>query len=134
MKNILTVIFILAIIFSGCKKAGEGGSTTIDVRVLDTNAVPVYHAKVYVQYNTLERSGNPEIKFDDSLSTNFKGQAVFTQLRRGDYFFYAVYTDTVRLDSLSPVTEVKFTGGEGIHIRNNSLERAVVINLEKSEE
>ncbi len=81
-------------------------------------------------YNTLERSGNPEIKFDDSLSTNFKGQALFNGLRKGDYYFYAVYSiDSVKTDSLSLPSTLKLTGGKGIHIRNNSLERALVINL-----
>lgn len=89
MKNIL-LIFLLALFFLSCEKAGEGGKSYVVVHgIYENTGTP--GAVVYCKFN--EESYNPNWVGGDIQDTiNNFSEIEFGPLRRGHYYFYSVYT------------------------------------------
>lgn len=128
---VLTWGFICFILIS-CSKPGKGGDTDIDIRVLDENAVPVVDVPVYIQYGTQTADGNPEKNHDDVITTNYKGQAVFENMRKGEYFFFArAILDTTYKDTSNQIQTIVWgEGNTNVRIATRDQEKTAIINLE----
>ena len=124
MKNILlSFLCICFIAFYSCVKPGKGGKAILSVHVFegespcneaDKTVVP--NAFVYIKYGGTE--ADPDVSsYDDKQLTDFGGKTVFTNLKRGDYYIYAVK------DTLNKT----LAGGAQFDIRNRIGEREIVI-------
>jgi hypothetical protein len=123
MKNILFVIFIISLLSSCKKEAGEGGLASIkgkvqtDLRLVPSNPVTFQYSRpgvdeeVYIIYG--DNTGP-----DDRVWTNYKGEFEFRNLRPGDYKIYAYSRDTtgsaqVNMQRMPVVREVKIEDRKG---------------------
>jgi len=124
MKKILFTCFCIAFIaFASCVKPGKGGKAILSIHVFegvspcdenDKTVVP--NAIVWIKYGGT--GPEPDVSsYDDSQLTDFGGKTVFKNLKRGDYYLYAVK------DTLSTT----ITGGAQFDIRNRIGEREIVI-------
>ena len=105
MRNTL-FIFLATVIFISCQKdAGEGGTSTIEGKVIyffrvfdnvsgvfDTTFYPKSEKDVYIIY-----SSNEAELYDDKFETDFNGKYRFEYLRKGDYTIMT-YVDSVILN------------------------------------
>ncbi|MFY7707348.1 MAG: hypothetical protein ACOVQ5_04650 [Flavobacteriales bacterium] len=123
MKNILFVIFIISLLSSCKKEAGEGGLASIkgkvqtDLRLVPSNPVTFQYSRpgvdeeVYIIYG--DNTGP-----DDRVWTNYKGEFEFRNLRPGDYKIYVYSRDTtgsaqVNMQRMPIVREVKIEDRKG---------------------
>lgn len=86
----LVILFALTISFVSCEKAGEGGKSTVIVHgMFENTGTP--GAIVYVKFN--ETAYSPIWSGGDIQDTidNFS-EVEFGPLKRGDYYFYSIYT------------------------------------------
>lgn len=135
MKKILLTCFCIAFVsFSSCVKPGKGGKAILSVHVfegassddpeggcandLDKTVVP--NAIVYIKYGGTGEDSEIS-NYDDLQSTDFGGKTVFKNLKRGDYYLYAVK------DTVIGFTSITLTGGSQFDIRNRIGEREIVI-------
>lgn len=128
MKKILLTCFCIAFVaFSSCVKPGKGGKAILSVHVFegdspcnDQDKTVVPNAIVYIKYGGTGE--DPEISnYDDFQLTDFGGKTVFKNLKRGDYYLYAVK------DTAIGITSITLTGGSQFDIRNRIGEREIVI-------
>ena len=103
------VFFLSIIIISSCdKEAGEGGTSTINGKVIyfttsyntqtssmDTISFPKSEEDVYIIY-----SDNEEEIYDDNFETDWNGNFHFQFLRKGDYTIYT-YADSTDVDNIT---------------------------------
>jgi len=117
MKKILFVV-ALAVLSSSCKKEGPGGEAELSVFVKHHGkAIP--GSIVYIKYGADEFPGEDVTKYDDSKVTEtsgaLAGHAHFPDLRKGDYYLYAV-----GLDSISPGQVLPVKGGIPVEVKSKS--------------
>ena len=89
MKKILLLILIL-FVFGACEKAGTGGKAKVIVSGLYENS-GTPGAVVYCKFG--ETTYNPSWVGGDLQDTiNNFSEVEFGPLKRGDYYFYSMYT------------------------------------------
>ena len=116
----LTLTFLsLSLFISSCSKnnAGKGGNAQITVKVIDGNA-NVAGAEVKVMYNARTYPG-ATASYSETVTADNTGDAVFGNLRRGDYYFYSA--DTLR------------EGGAFMNIASKFGETHVVIDFNEAD-
>lgn len=89
MKNLALLLFLF-VSFAACEKAGTGGRANVIVGgIFEGTGTP--GAIVYVKFN--ETTYNPNWVGGDLEDTiNNFSEVEFGPLKRGDYYFYSVYT------------------------------------------
>jgi hypothetical protein len=95
MKSISSIVLLVAatLVISCKKDPGPGGDTTIAALVKHHDrAIP--GATVYVKYGAKEFPGDSPSNYDASEVADVEGHTHFEDLKRGDYFFYAVGYDS----------------------------------------
>ena len=114
MSRIITFLLVVFFVSSCEKKAGEGGTSTIQGSVyklstyynvltqqVDTISYQLDSKKdVYLIY-----SDNENDFYDDNVETNWNGQYRFEYLRKGNYtlFVYSDSTDALNLSYEYPI-------------------------------
>jgi hypothetical protein len=125
MKNsiqFIPAVFVMSILASCEKEAGDGGNSSIsgavhkELRVVLNNAstvvgtYPAADAEVYIQY------GN-HVSPDDKVQTNYDGEFEFLYLRPGIYRLYVFSKDTNAVavpwdeDHMTILQELEITEG-----------------------
>jgi len=100
MKSIslILTLFICTAFISSCNKynAGTGGKAKITVKVINGN-VNVPNVDVKVMYKATAFPGT-EASYNNTVLADNTGDAIFDDLKRGNYYFYctAVVDDTLR--------------------------------------
>ena len=93
MKSTLLIltIFIFTAIVSGCRKynAGTGGKAQITVKIINGN-VNIPNADVHVMYNATSFPGTTAV-YGNTVAADNTGDAVFEDLKRGNYYFYCSF-------------------------------------------
>lgn len=121
MRNlsIILIAFCFMTSITSCSKdnAGPGGQSQINVKVLNGNS-NVPDAEVKVLYNARTYPGS-SASYSASSTADHKGNAVFKDLRRGDYYFYSA-VETV---------DTIYEGGAYVRIRNSKGETHIVIDF-----
>lgn len=82
-----------------CTKAGSGGKCSITATVMHENKY-VPFAQVYIKYNVNEFPGSDVSVYEATELANNEGIVVFDELKRGDYYLYAIGYDTVANDNV----------------------------------
>jgi hypothetical protein len=95
MKAKISIAIMLAamVAITACKKEGTGGSTTV-ATIVKHHEKLIPGATIYVKYGAKESPGADVSVYDESRVADAAGHAHFENLRRGDYFFYAVGYDS----------------------------------------
>lgn len=93
-STIITVVLIIltGFIFSCKKEPGKGGKADVHVKVIRGDK-SIVGAKVQVKYGASSFPG-ATATYDDKATTDQLAGCTFSDLRKGDYYFYASYTDT----------------------------------------
>ena len=128
MKKILFTCFCVAFVaFSSCVKPGKGGKAILSIHVFegvspcnDDDKTVVPNAIVYIKYGGTVEDADVS-NYDDLQLTDFGGKTVFTNLKRGEYYLYAVK------DTVIGTSNMTITGGASFDIRNRIGEREIVI-------
>ena len=93
MKSTLLIlhIFIFTAFVSGCRKysAGTGGKAQITVKIINGN-VNIPNADVQVMYNATSFPGTTAV-YGNTVAADNTGDAVFEDLKRGNYYFYCSF-------------------------------------------
>lgn len=84
---------LLAGILLGCKTEGFDGDGSISGKVV-RNGIKISGATVYVKFHAKESPGSRESDFDASVSTYASGNYTVAQLKRGDYYLFAIGYDS----------------------------------------
>ena len=118
-KIILPCLCLVLLTVVSCTKPGTGGKATLSVHVFSgvcdgTNRTVVPEAFVFISYGGTSVDVVTE-NYDDMQIADFGGKTVFDELRRGDYYLYAISKDGTE------------TGGTHFEIKNKIGEREVVI-------
>lgn len=123
MNRLLFLFFTLVFFtFSSCEKgAGKGGKAKIHVTVINGN-LNVAGANLKIKYGATNYS--PNVSFDDTGITDTYGDFTFADLRRGDYYIYAMVPDT---------TSAPLEGGAHVLINNKPGETHVVIDFSEED-
>lgn len=113
------LIILLIGFFASCQKgAGPGGKATIHVRLIN-GINNVGNIDVKVKYGASSFPGT-NVTYDNTVMADYSGHADFEDLRRGDYYFYASYTDT---------SGSLIEGGAHVLINNKPYETHTVIDF-----
>ena len=114
MKNFIYILFLLLLVCSCEKEAGEGGTSSIEGSVYKIstyyNVLTQQNDTVYYQLDSGEDiyiiySDDENDFYDDNVETNWNGQYRFDYLRKGDYivFIYADSTDNLNVSYDYPI-------------------------------
>jgi hypothetical protein len=106
----LSLVLVLALGFSACKKNQTGGKASVK-GVVAHHGKPIADAYVYIKFNATEFPGEDFKMYDTYVKANSTGNYSIP-LYKGSYYLYAKGYD---LDIPSPF-EVK--GGTSFSIRN----------------
>lgn len=92
---VILSIFILTTLFSSCAKynAGTGGKAKVTVKVIHGNT-NINGIDVQVMYRATEFPGT-NANYNNTILVNNTGNAIFDNLKRGNYYFYC----TAMIDS-----------------------------------
>ncbi len=112
-------ILLLLVPFISCEKAGTGGKAQINITVQNNGSL-VPFALVKVRYGANAFPGS-NANYNNEIEADHTGLAVFENLRKGDYYFYATAPDSLGTGILE--------GGEYFKIQNRIGETHVVIDL-----
>jgi hypothetical protein len=108
-KNIL-LFFLLLCGISSCHKEGSGGKSSVSGAVMHhTMLIP--NAVVYIKYGATNFPGSDVSLYDASVSSDANAHYEFKDLRKGDYYLYAVGYDNMIMETVS--------GGIGIQLQYN---------------
>lgn len=124
IKNITIVFLLFVLIFPACKKkAGLGGKKTIYGTVTYKNgATSAFEtantAMVHIAYGTKNATSD----YDQTVVVDEAGTYHFDNLRKGDYFITAEFTDEHGFKYT--------TGGYGVTVYNKKEKLAVDIKLQ----
>ena len=80
-------------LFLSCGKEGSGGKAAINGMVKH-HAKPIPGAVVYIKYGAKESPGTDITYYDASASADASSNYKFTDLKRGDYYLFAVGYDS----------------------------------------
>lgn len=104
----ISVISLFA--FSSCYKEGSGGKSIVNGYV-SHHSHRVANAIVYIKYDAVEFPGTDISKYDASVSADASAHYELKDLRKGDYYLYAVGYDNAIMETV--------TGGIGIQLKYN---------------
>ena len=114
MKSTLLIlnIFIFTAVFSSCRKysAGTGGKAQITVKVINGN-VNIPNADVQVMYNETSFPGTTA-SYGNTITADNTGDAVFEDLKRGDYYFYSSFLVDTTLKEAGAFVNIASKFGE----------------------
>jgi len=88
------------LLFSSCHKPGPGGSATIKGIVMHQSK-SIKGSVVYIKYGATQSPGADVTYYDESVTTDAQANYQFQNLRRGDYFLFAVGFDSAAVQSVS---------------------------------
>lgn len=107
---LISILVISLFVFSSCYKEGNGGKSIVNGYVSHhSHRVPT--ATVYIKYDAVEFPGNDVSKYDASVTADATAHFEFKDLRKGDYYLYAVGYDNSIMETVS--------GGTGIKLKYN---------------
>ena len=87
------IILFCALAFLGCKKNQLGGKSNIKGKVMHhEKAIPF--ATIYIKYNAKEFPSDIVANHDAMMTADHNGNFLVDKIYRGDYYFYAVGTDS----------------------------------------
>ena len=108
MKKLLFIIYIITILFACEKDSGEGGTSTINGKVMyftisfnsqtnsnDTTYYPKAGKDIYIIYGDDENQ-----IYNDNFETDWDGNFHFQYLRKGNYIIYT-YVDSVAVNNVT---------------------------------
>lgn len=101
---------MLIIFVSSCKKEGTGGKSSISGRVMH-HAAAIPSASVYIKYGAIDFPGKDVSSYDAQVVADAQGSYKFNDLRKGDYYLYAVGYDSAFVDDV--------LGGVAVKLRKN---------------
>jgi len=119
----LSLILVLALGFSACKKNQTGGKASVK-GVVAHHGKPIGEAYIYIKFNTLDFPGDDYNKYDTYVKADANGNYSIP-LYKGSYYLYAKGFD---LDIPSPF---EVHGGTSFSIRNKE---NLTIDIAVSEE
>jgi hypothetical protein len=107
------IIPALFFIFSGiysCRKEGTGGKSSVTGNVKHHSMI-IPNAVVYIKYGATNFPGTNISNYDASTTADASAHYEFKDLRKGDYYLYAVGYDAVG--------GYIVTGGTGVKLKYN---------------
>ena len=107
---------------SGCYKEGLGGKSTVNGYV-SHHSHHIPNAIVYIKYDATEFPGTDVSKYDASITADANAYYEFNELRKGDYYIYAVGYDKTILANV--------IGGVGVKLKYN---KTTISNVPVTEE
>ena len=94
MKKTFYLLLLLAIaLVVSCTKEGMGGKATIKGMAMHHSQM-VSGATVYIKYNATELPGTNVTYYDDHVSSDANADFQFSDLKKGDYYLFAVGFDS----------------------------------------
>ena len=124
ISNSEFLIFVFSVLLYSCAKEGKGGKVEVDVIVRHHEKL-IPAALVYIKYGATEFPGKDVSKYDDNKSTGTAGEEIgrthFSELKWGDYFFYAAGYDSSLKGYVS--------GGTPLKIKWKERKQAITLNL-----
>ena len=97
---------ILLVATSSCRKAGTGGKSTVSGYVMH-HSKRIPSAVVYIKYGAKEFPGTDVSVYDASVTAGTDAHYEIKNLRKGDYYIYAVGWDDSILQQVSGGISVK---------------------------
>ena len=104
LKHIF-LAFLGLMIMVACSKPGPGGKASIRVEV-KANKFSSPGSFVYLKYDAKTSPGTAPGDYDQVKTSDIQGLVYFTNLQKGDYFIYAVRTDSITISGEKAV-EIK---------------------------
>ena len=89
----MIVLFLFAVCACSCSKEGPGGKAAIQGMVMHHSA-HIPGATVYIKYGAKESPGTDITKYDLSVNANANASFEFADLKRGDYYLFAIGFDS----------------------------------------
>jgi len=86
-------LFLFCLFFVGCRKEGPSGKAVIEGMVIH-HAKPIPGSVVYIKYGAKESPGSDVTYYDESVTANDSANYKFADLRKGDYYLFAVGYDS----------------------------------------
>lgn len=108
-----SIISLLAI--SSCYKEGNGGKSSVNGYVAH-HSHPIPNAIVYIKYGAVEFPGTDVAKYNASVTADGSAHYEIKDLRKGDYYLYAVGYDNSIMETV--------TGGIGVKLKYNKVTSA----------
>ncbi|TAL61262.1 MAG: carboxypeptidase regulatory-like domain-containing protein [Bacteroidetes bacterium] len=81
------------LLFAGCSKEGTGGKATIQGMVKH-HSDPIPGAVIYIKYGAEESPGTDITYYDASATGDANAHYEFSDLKKGDYYLFAVGFDS----------------------------------------
>jgi hypothetical protein len=103
-------VLVLLLILSSCRKEGAGGKSSVSGNIRHHSAL-IPNATVYLKYGAKEFPGTNTSVYDVSVNADANAHYQFSDLRKGDYYLFAVGYDNAIFE------EVK--GGIAIELKYN---------------
>ncbi len=104
--NLILISVVVLTLSSACHKEGIGGKSNVDGKVMH-HEKPIGNAIVYIKYGVTEFPGTDVANYDDHTSCDANAKYEFTNLRKGDYYLYAVGLDDEILSQVSGGIAIK---------------------------
>ena len=82
-------VFLLCLIFIGCKKEGAGGKAQI-AGIAYYNGTIVPGAIIYIKYGTTTSPGPDPTSYDSQITADASGNFTFGSLEPGNYYLFAI--------------------------------------------
>ena len=94
MKKFFFCLLLSAFCFlTCCHKEGPGGKAAIAGMVMH-HTKPISGAVVYIKYGAKESPGSDITYYDESVTADTSANYKFADLRKGDYYLFAVGYDS----------------------------------------
>ncbi len=120
MKKFLSILVLLPALFLfSCEKTpGTGGKAIINVHIID-GKMNVGYTEIKIKYGANSYPGE-NAAYDNTITGDEYGKNKFDGLKRGDYYIYSSYTDTLG---------VLHEGGAYVKINNKPGEQHIVVDF-----
>lgn len=113
-----TLLLLSVFLYTGCTKEGPRGKAAINGMVLHHND-PIPGAVVYINYGATEFPGTDITQYHASVTADQNAYFEFPDLKKGDYYLFAVGFD-------SSIVETVF-GGVPVKIKSKT--ETVTVNI-----
>lgn len=108
--SLISISVFSLVTFNSCYKEGIGGKSSINGFV-SHHSHHVPNAIVYIKYGAVEFPGTDISKYDASVTADGSAHYEIKDLRKGEYYLYAVGYDNSIMETVS--------GGTGIKLKYN---------------
>ncbi len=109
MKKISILFLILSsFIYNSCTKPGLGGKAEIHF-VVKHHSTLIPGSVVYIKYDAKDFPGDDLSKYDASVITDHMAHSHFDDLKKGNYYLYAVGFDSTINQTVGGGMNVKIT-------------------------